>query len=49
VKADVREEADIKRMVAETVAKFGPVNVVVANATGPQPFVKIEDLTWRAC
>jgi len=36
-------------MVAETVAKFGPINVVVANATGPQPFVKIEDLTWRAC
>lgn len=49
VKADVRDEADIKRMVGETVAKFGPVNVVVANATGPQPFVKIEDLTWRAC
>lgn len=49
VKADVRDEADVKRMITETTAKFGPVNVVVANATGPQPFVKIEDLTWRAC
>jgi len=25
------------------------VDVLVINGTGPQPFIKIEDLTWRAC
>jgi NAD(P)-dependent dehydrogenase (short-subunit alcohol dehydrogenase family) len=47
--ADVRDEAAVTRLTAEVESKLGPIDVLVLNATGPQPFVKIEDLTWRAC
>ncbi len=46
---DVREEEDVKRIVKEVSKQLGAVDVLVANATGPQPFVKLEELTWRAC
>ena len=48
-KADVREEAEVTRMVADVARRFGPIDVLVVNATGPQPFIKLEELTWRAC
>jgi NAD(P)-dependent dehydrogenase (short-subunit alcohol dehydrogenase family) len=48
-KADVRDEAEVKAMVAAIGAKFGPVDILVCNATGPQPFVKLEELTWQSC
>jgi NAD(P)-dependent dehydrogenase (short-subunit alcohol dehydrogenase family) len=48
-KADVREETDIRRMVGEIEKQFGAIDILVPNATGPQPFIKIEDLTWRGC
>ena len=47
-KADVRDEAQIDRMVGEIEAVFGGVDVLVANATGPQPFLSIEEQTWEA-
>ncbi len=47
--ADVRDEGQVARMVGEVEAKFGPPSILVLNATGPQPFVKVEDLTWRDC
>jgi 3-oxoacyl-[acyl-carrier protein] reductase len=47
--ADVRDEAEVERMVGEVTGKFGLIDVLVINATGPQPFIRIEDLTWRAC
>ena len=28
---------------------FGPIDILVLNATGPQPFIKLEELTWRDC
>lgn len=46
---DVRQEHDVKKLVAQTESTFGPVDILVPNATGPQPFIKIEDLTWQAC
>ena len=49
VKADVRDEAQVKQMVEEIQSKLGLIDLLVLNATGPQPFVKIEDLTWRKC
>ena len=49
VRADVRDEADVERMVTDVAAALGPIDVLVLNATGPQPFVTIENLTWRAC
>jgi 3-oxoacyl-[acyl-carrier protein] reductase len=49
VRADVRDEGEVLRMAEQIEGQFGPIDVVVANATGPQPFVKAEDLTWQAC
>ncbi len=48
-KADVRDEAQIKAMVAGVEKQLGPVDILVCNATGPQPFVRLEDLTWQHC
>ena len=45
---DVRDEKVIKTIVAQTEKAFGPIDILVPNATGPQPFIKIEDLTWQA-
>ena len=48
-RADVRDEGEVNRMVAEVHARFGPVDILVPNATGPQPFIAIEKMTWRDC
>lgn len=48
-KADVRDEKDVASLVEQTTKNFGPIDILVINATGPQPFIKIEDLTWRTC
>jgi len=49
-KADVRDEAQVKNLV-ESVEKHlgGPIDILVINATGPQPMLKLEQLTWRTC
>jgi NAD(P)-dependent dehydrogenase (short-subunit alcohol dehydrogenase family) len=48
-KADVRSEEEVRGLVEKVQATFGPIDILVINATGPQPFIKIEDLTWRTC
>ena len=48
-KADVRDEKEVEKLVRDTTSRFGPVDILVVNATGPQPFIKLEDLTWRGC
>jgi len=48
-KADVRDEEQVRQMVADVQIRFGLIDIVVFNATGPQPMLKIEELTWRAC
>ncbi len=48
-KADVRDQGQIQAMVAAIEARFAPVDILVCNATGPQPFVKLEELTWQDC
>ena len=48
-KADVRDETEVAAMIAAIAKSLGPVDIVVPNATGPQPNVKLEDLTWRHC
>lgn len=48
-KADVRDEGQVKAMVEGVGTKLGPVEILVCNATGPQPFLKLEELTWQAC
>ncbi|HSU68424.1 MAG TPA: SDR family oxidoreductase, partial [Tepidisphaeraceae bacterium] len=48
-RADVRDEQQVRQMAAEVEKQFGSIDILVLNATGPQPMLKIEDLTWRAC
>ena len=47
--ADVRDEKAVAGLVEEVRQKFGPIDILVVNATGPQPFIQLEDLTWRDC
>jgi 3-oxoacyl-[acyl-carrier protein] reductase len=47
--ADVRHEEEITRLVGEVSSTLGEIDVVVPNATGPQPFLSIEEQTWEAC
>jgi len=48
IKADVRDEAEIDRLVGEIETLFGGVDILVVNATGPQPFLSIEEQTWQS-
>ena len=48
-RADVRDVAAVTELVRQVTQAFGPVDILVVNATGPQPFIKLEDLTWRDC
>ncbi|SDD00809.1 SDR family oxidoreductase [Nocardioides lianchengensis] len=45
--ADVVAEDGVTALVDEVTRTLGPVTAVVANATGPQPEVGIDDLTWQ--
>jgi 3-oxoacyl-[acyl-carrier protein] reductase len=47
VPADVTDEEQVSALVAEVSARLGPVGCLVVNATGPQPVVPFEELTWR--
>ncbi|MER6949299.1 SDR family oxidoreductase [Nonomuraea sp. NPDC000554] len=44
--ADVTDEAQVSDLVGRVTERLGPVRVLVLNATGPQPSVAFEDLTW---
>ncbi len=48
-RADVRDEAQVAALERDVRSQLGPIDILVANATGPQPFVKLEALNWRAC
>ncbi|MEV0316653.1 SDR family NAD(P)-dependent oxidoreductase [Nonomuraea fuscirosea] len=45
--ADVTDESSVAGLVAAVAGRLGPVTVLVANATGPQPSVPVTDLTWQ--
>lgn len=45
--ADVVSEDGVASLFKEVTATLGPVTAIVANATGPQPEVSMDDLTWR--
>ncbi len=47
VRADVCDAAAVSAMVAEVERLWGPVTVVVHNATGPQPMKALEDYSWE--
>jgi 3-oxoacyl-[acyl-carrier protein] reductase len=45
--ADVTDEAAVAALVSQAADQLGPVDVLVVNATGPQPVVPVEELTWQ--
>lgn len=44
---DVRDERQIAALVADVTKQLGSIDILVINATGPQPMIPIEQLTWR--
>jgi len=48
VQADVRNPAEVDTLVKKTEDAFGGVDVLVVNATGPQPMLSIEEQTWES-
>ena len=45
--ADVRLEADVEQMIRAVNDTYHQVDIAVINATGPQPFLTIEEQTWE--
>jgi 3-oxoacyl-[acyl-carrier protein] reductase len=45
--ADVVDERGVADLFQDVGRVLGPVTAIVANATGPQPEVALEELTWR--
>lgn len=46
-RADVTREQDVQRLIDEIGHAYGPVDVLVNNATGPQPMLAIEESNWQ--
>ena len=47
VRADVLEPTQIKQMVEKVENHFGPVEILINNATGPQPNKPLEAYVWQ--
>ena len=45
--ADVTDERQVAALVAAVAASLGPIDVLVLNATGPQPEAPLADVTWE--
>jgi 3-oxoacyl-[acyl-carrier protein] reductase len=45
--ADVTDEAAVAGLVAAVGDRLGPIDVLVLNATGPQPEAPVADVTWE--
>jgi len=46
-RADITDEAEVPAMVTAVEEALGPVQVVVANATGPQPLAPAAEVSWQ--
>lgn len=47
--ADVRDERQVSLLSRKVTEALGPVDILVVNATGPQPSTGVESLTWQDC
>jgi 3-oxoacyl-[acyl-carrier protein] reductase len=45
--ADVTDERQVTELVAAVADRLGPVEVLVVNATGPQPEAALTDVAWE--
>ena len=46
--ADVTDQAQVAELVAAITSRFGPSDVLVLNATGPQPEAPVTEVTWAS-
>ncbi|MBK1877628.1 SDR family NAD(P)-dependent oxidoreductase [Pelagicoccus mobilis] len=46
-KSNICNEGSIKELVSDIESKLGPIDILVPNATGPQPQLPIEEYTWE--
>lgn len=44
--ADITDEQQVAELVAAITGRFGPVDVLVLNATGPQPEALVSEVRW---
>jgi 3-oxoacyl-[acyl-carrier protein] reductase len=44
--ADVTDEQQVAELVAAITGRFGPIDVLVLNATGPQPEAPVTEVAW---
>jgi 3-oxoacyl-[acyl-carrier protein] reductase len=44
--ADVTDEDQVTQLVAQVTERLGPIEVLVLNATGPQPDGQLTDVSW---
>jgi 3-oxoacyl-[acyl-carrier protein] reductase len=44
--ADVTDERQARELVAAVTSRLGPVDVLIINATGPQPEAPVTEATW---
>src|SRR6516225_398341 len=44
--ADITDEQQVAELIAAITGRFGPVDVLVLNATGPQPEAPITEVGW---
>jgi 3-oxoacyl-[acyl-carrier protein] reductase len=44
--ADVTDEQQVGELVAEVTGRLGSIDVLVINATGPQPEAPVTEVTW---
>jgi 3-oxoacyl-[acyl-carrier protein] reductase len=44
--ADITDQQQVAEVVAAITGRFGPVDVLVLNATGPQPEAPVTDVAW---
>jgi 3-oxoacyl-[acyl-carrier protein] reductase len=47
IPADVTNPAEVTRLLQDTRQAFGPVEILINNATGPQPMYPLERYTWQ--
>ncbi|PXY21241.1 SDR family NAD(P)-dependent oxidoreductase [Prauserella muralis] len=46
--ADITDEAAVAELCRRVTASLGEIDILVLNATGPQPLLDLEELDWRA-
>jgi 3-oxoacyl-[acyl-carrier protein] reductase len=44
--ADITDQQQVAELIAAITSRFGPVDVLVLNATGPQPEAPVTDVAW---